>query len=88
MNVIIKQIELIDRIDQLIRPQATGCPVTLSYRLGISKTTLYRLIQTMKELNAPVVYDTTIQSFIYEEAVGFAFGFYNKEYGNQKHVAH
>ncbi len=76
MNVIIKQIELIARIDQLIRLEATGCPVSLSKRLGVSKTTLYRIINTMKDLNAPVVYDPYVESFVYEEAVGFQFGFY------------
>ncbi len=82
MNGIIKQIELIERIDQLIRLQATGCPISLSQKLGVSKTTLYRLINTMKELNAPIVYDTSIQSFIYNKAVGFWFGFYHQEYQN------
>ncbi len=78
MNVMIKQIELIERIDQLIRMQATGNPLELSDRLGISKTKLYRTINTMRELNAPIVYDMALQSFIYEASVGFSFGFYHK----------
>ena len=82
MNIIIKQIELIERIDQLIRLQATGPPEDLAYRLGISKTKLYRIINTMKTLNAPIEYDITIQSFVYAEAVGFTFGFYPR---HQKH---
>ncbi len=79
MNVIIKQIELIDRIDQLIRMQATGNPIELASRLGISKTKLYRIINTMKALNAPVEYDIALESFVYAEAVGFKFGFFTKE---------
>ncbi|MBQ0734340.1 hypothetical protein [Aquimarina celericrescens] len=79
MNVIIKQIELIKRIDQLIRLQATGSPNDLAHRLQISKTKLYRTINTMRELNAPVIYDVTLQSFVYEKAVGFRFGFFKKE---------
>ncbi|PKV48541.1 hypothetical protein ATE84_0541 [Aquimarina sp. MAR_2010_214] len=79
MNIIIKQIELIERVDQLIRLQATGSPDDLAYRLGISKTKLYRIINTMKSLGAPVEYDITIQSFVYAEAVGFTFGFYRRE---------
>ncbi|WP_438424360.1 hypothetical protein [Aquimarina macrocephali] len=82
MNIIIKQIELIERVDQLIRLQATGTPEDLAYRLGISKTKLYRIINTMKTLNAPIEYDITIQSFVYAEAVGFTFGFYSR---HQKH---
>ncbi len=79
MNVIIQQLTLIERVDQLIRMQATGTPIELASRLGISKTKLYRVINTMKALNAPVVYDVALQSYVYEEAVGFQFGFYESK---------
>ncbi len=79
MSVVIKQIELIARVDQLIRLQATGNPEELASRLGISKTKLYRTISTMRALNAPIIYNVALQSFVYEEAVGFSFGFYQKE---------
>ena len=74
----IKNIEMIERIDRLIRMQATGSPEYLASRLGISKPTLYRIIRTMKTLNAPMVYDYSLQSFVYEKAVGFQFGFFAK----------
>ncbi|MCK8523081.1 HTH domain-containing protein [Aquimarina sp. D1M17] len=76
MNVIIKQIELIERIDQLIHLRATGTPCELAQRLDVSKPTLYRLIRTMKALNAPIAYDVALGSFIYERSVRFQFGFY------------
>ncbi|SHJ47103.1 hypothetical protein [Aquimarina spongiae] len=79
MNGIIEHIELIERIDQLIRLQATGTPGDLAHRFGISKSKLYRLINTMKSLNAPVEYDVVVQSYVYSEAVGFRFGFYQKK---------
>ncbi len=79
MNIIIKQIELIQRIDQLIRLKATGTAIELASKLGISRAKLYRVIDTMKELNAPVEYDFTSQSFVYARAVGFRFGFYVKD---------
>ncbi|MBP2831747.1 helix-turn-helix transcriptional regulator [Aquimarina sp. U1-2] len=79
MNVIIKQIELIKRIDQLIYLRATGSPSELANRLEISKTKLYRTIRTMRELNAPVIYDVASQSFVYEKAVSFRVGFFNTE---------
>ncbi|MEW7280698.1 HTH domain-containing protein [Aquimarina sp. 2201CG1-2-11] len=75
-NAMLKNIEMIERIDRLIRMQATGSPEYLASRLGISKTTLYRIIKTMKTLNAPVIYDYALQSFVYEKAVGFQFGFF------------
>ncbi len=81
MNVIIKQIELIERIDQLIHLQSTGSPAELANRLDISRTKLYRIFNTMKDLNAPITYDVAVQSFVYSKEVGFQFGFYsqNKE---------
>ncbi|GAA4272866.1 hypothetical protein U6A24_06260 [Aquimarina gracilis] len=79
MSIIIGHIEIIERIDQSIRLQATGWPDQLAVRLRISKTKVYRIINIMKELNAPVLYDMTLQSFIYETSVGFRFGFYVKD---------
>lgn len=79
MNVIIKHVELMNRIDQLIRLKATGNPVELAERLGISKTKLYRIIHIMKELNAPLEYDIVQHSYIYIKDVGFKFGFFVEE---------
>ncbi len=84
MNVIIKHIELMERIDQLIRMQATGNSAELASRLKISKTKLYRIINIMKKLNAPIDYNVSIQSFVYVEEVGFKFGFYTKEMYSQE----
>ncbi len=79
MSMIIKHIEMIERIDQLIRLQATGSSDELAARLGVSKTKVYRIINTMRSLNAPISYDMGLQSFVYEASVGFQFGFYTKE---------
>ncbi|TSE03811.1 hypothetical protein [Aquimarina algiphila] len=79
MNLIIRHVEIMERIDQLIRLQATGSPEDCSARLGISKTKLYRIIGVMKNLNAPIEYDFSIQSYVYVEEVGFKFGFYTKK---------
>ncbi len=78
MQQLTKQISLIERIDQLARLHATGTPTELASRLGISKAKLYRVIDVMKELQAPIVYNIARQSFEYEEAVRFKCGFYVK----------
>ncbi len=75
MNIV-KQIELIERLDRLIRLQATGTPTQLANKLQISKTKLYRIIRIMRDFNAPIRYCDILHSFIYKEAVGFKFGFY------------
>ncbi len=76
MNIVVRTIETIERIDRLIRLRATGTPESMASRLGISKTKLYRIINIMKRFNAPVIYDLEKKSFIYENSVGFNFGFY------------
>ncbi|WP_271769249.1 hypothetical protein [Aquimarina algiphila] len=77
MSAFIKRVELINRIDQLIRLQATGTPVELASRLGISKNKLYRILKNMRDLNAPIDYDVTSRNFVYQEdVVYFRFGFY------------
>ncbi|WP_109853333.1 HTH domain-containing protein [Aquimarina sp. AU58] len=78
MDCMIKHIKIIERMDQLIRLQATGSPEKFAQRLGISKTKLYRMIKLMRALNAPIEYGTTIQSYVYTEVVGFTFGFYSR----------
>ncbi|TPN87965.1 HTH domain-containing protein [Aquimarina algicola] len=75
MDTLIKHVELIDRIDQLIRLKATGPPATLAARLGVSRTKIYRAIDVMKDLKAPIYYHHGIQSFVYDGIVKFRFGF-------------
>ncbi|WP_109437882.1 HTH domain-containing protein [Aquimarina sp. AU119] len=87
MKVIIKQIELIERIDQLVRLQATGSPGALAARLGISRTNVYRLIDTMRDLNAPVEYNHGMQSFVYEKEVKFSFGFVTRELSQREAIS-
>ncbi|TSE10095.1 MULTISPECIES: helix-turn-helix domain-containing protein [Aquimarina] len=79
MKILIQTMQLIQRIDQLIHLQATGTPDQLASRLGISRTKVYRIIKFMKDLDAPILYDLHSQNFIYAEAVGFRFGFYQNE---------
>jgi len=75
MSIVIKHIELIERIDQLVRMQATGTSAELASKLDISKSKLYRLFDIMKDLGAPIIYRIEIQSFVYVEEVQFNFGF-------------
>ncbi|SEK89159.1 hypothetical protein SAMN04487910_1404 [Aquimarina amphilecti] len=79
MTKIERQIELIERLDRLIRMQATGNPQQLARRLDISKASLFRIFEVMKRLNAPIIFDIGLQSYIYEEQVSFRFGFYTRD---------
>lgn len=79
MRKLSEQIRVIERIDQLIRLKCTGPPKQLAGRLEVSETTLYRILDGMKQFDAPIVYSISSQSYIYESQVSFKFGFFTKE---------
>lgn len=79
MSKLLQQIELIERIDQLIRLKATGTPKKLAQLLDISEASLYRLIDTIREMGAPVEFSLKYQSYVYSEEVSFLCGFFLKE---------
>ena len=76
MNKLLQQIELIERIDQLIRMKATGNPKNLAERLSVSEATVYRVIETIKGMGAPVEYNIRNQSYVYVDEVDFVCGFF------------
>jgi hypothetical protein len=79
MRQLIKQIALLERVDQLIRLKATGTPKQLAKRLQVSEATVFRIIETMKEMKAPVCYNITNQSYTYTETTKFRCGFFVQE---------
>ena len=79
MAKLTQQIAVLERIDQLIRLKATGRPKQLANKLEVSEATVFRMIETMKELNAPICYDLTRQSYVYTETTSFKCGFYVEE---------
>ncbi|GLU45100.1 HTH domain-containing protein [Allomuricauda sp. NBRC 101325] len=79
MAKLMKQIEILERIDQLIRLKATGSPKQLADRLEVSEATVFRIIETMKEMKAPICYDLKRQSYLYTHQTQFKCGFYIEE---------
>lgn len=69
---------LILRLDQMIRLRFRGNADTLSRRLGVSRSTFFRLIDDMKSLDAPIEYNETGQFYYYERVGRFRFGFYKQ----------
>ena len=79
MYKLLQQIELIERVDQLIRLRATGTPRDLAGRLSISEASLYRLIETLREMGAPIEFSFSSQSYVYLSEVHFMCGFFFRE---------
>ncbi len=69
----------LQRIDQLIRLKATRSPKSFACRLGISEATLYRDIEYMKQLGAPICFDSYRDSYVYTQAGRFLMGFVEEE---------
>ncbi|MCU4164998.1 hypothetical protein [Carboxylicivirga caseinilyticus] len=65
MSKLSRTIESMERIHMLIKRRATGTPNELSERMEISKASLHRILDVMKELGAPIEYSAVDQSYIY-----------------------
>jgi len=77
---IAKHINLLERLDDLIRKKATGTPDDLAKRLNVSTRTVYNYLHDMRSMGAPVAYDYRLQTYYYEtdnnvikERVKFSF---------------
>ncbi|HMQ48542.1 MAG TPA: hypothetical protein PKA00_17560 [Saprospiraceae bacterium] len=66
-----EQLRMIQRLHQKIRLKATGRPASLAGELNISAATLYRYLDTMRDLGAEIAYCPYRQSYYYE--VDFKF---------------
>ena len=76
--VFVEHVEVMIRVHDLINREATGSSIELARKLNVSKAKVYRIISTMKSLNAPIDYDFAKKTFFYTEKVDFNFGFYHR----------
>lgn len=61
-------IKLIDRINiihKLILNENTGTPARLAERLGVSRSTVYNLLEDLKSYDAPIEYSRSRETFFY-----------------------
>ncbi|MXV50387.1 HTH domain-containing protein [Pedobacter sp. HMF7647] len=68
-------IKRIEAVDFLISARKTGTPTSFARRLNISERALYRLLEEMKELGAPISYCKLRRSYYYTEEGRFYAGF-------------
>ena len=62
----LEQIALFKRLDGLIRRKSTGTPEQLASRLEISRASVFRYINELKGVGAPIQYCKVRQSYYYE----------------------
>lgn len=68
----------IERIDQLIRIRGTGTATELAEKLGISRKSVYNLLNEMKDRGAPIKFDQFRGSYYYDEEGYFKIAMYFK----------
>jgi len=65
--ILFRQIELLQRINQLIEASCTGTPVEFARRMKISERHLREIIDEMKDLGAPIDYSRRNATYYYKE---------------------
>jgi hypothetical protein len=68
-------LQKLEAIDQKIRLKATGGPGEFADSLSMSKASLYRYIDFLKDYGAPIYYDVRNKSFCYEHDINIEFSF-------------
>lgn len=61
----IEQLLLLRRLHDLVRLRATGSTPELMEKLNVSKSGLYRQLELLKNLGAPIRYDRAEQRYYY-----------------------
>lgn len=68
-----EQLCLIKRIHSLIQRKGTGSPLDLAKRLSISRASVHRYLNELKNLGADIVYCKLRQSYYYKEPFDLNF---------------
>ncbi len=58
-----EEVEMLDRMFELIQKRQSGCPDSFRRRLGISRSKLYTLLAELKDNGIDIKYDKQIKSF-------------------------
>jgi biotin operon repressor len=70
-----KVFEYLDRISmmhKLVSRQKTGTPEEFAGQLGVSRTSLYELIDELKSRGAPIAYSKSARTFFYRQPYDIA----------------
>src|SRR5688572_25468499 len=72
---LLKYVERLKRMDDLIKRKATGNAAEFAGKLNISQSQLFQDIKEMKQLGAPIAYCATRRSYYYERNCRLVFDF-------------
>jgi predicted DNA-binding transcriptional regulator YafY len=60
-------LDRISRMHRLVLNRRTGTPCEFASRLGVSRTSLYEMIDELRSRGAPIVYSKSTRTFYYSE---------------------
>ena len=66
MNLI-RNLNRVERLHQLILAEKTGTPQEVAKRLGISKSALFIMVDELNSLNLKVSYSSKYETFFYDK---------------------
>ncbi len=70
---LMEHFQLLQRVDGLIRRKSTGRPEEFAERLKITRSAMYRRLDDLKSIGAPIKYDRFSRSFYYDEPFRLPF---------------
>ncbi len=70
-----ERIDLLKTLDFYVRTQTTGSPKEFAQKLGVSESTLYRLIDDAIQLGADIKYSSRRESYYYRVHGSISIGF-------------
>ncbi len=70
-----EKLQVIERVDSLIKRKGTGTAEDLANKLGVSRRCVFDIIDVMKRMDAPIVYNTRRKSYEYEKPCKLMIGF-------------
>ncbi len=71
----LQKIEVIERVDNLIKQKSTGTADDLSKRLCVSRRSVYNILELMKSMGAPIEYCQVRRTYYYLYQCDFVIGF-------------
>jgi hypothetical protein len=85
MNIL-QTLERFEKLHSLISTRRTGKPDELAKRLGVSRASLYVLIDEFNALNMPVTYSRKSETFYYKHDVRLTVAFKVEIIDNSKEL--
>lgn len=76
----LQKIQVIERVDKLIKLKATGTADDLSKRLCVSRRSVYNILELMRRMDAPIEYCQTSRTYYYSYQCDLVIGFIKSKY--------